>query len=62
MRTMVQYQPDLQTAHGAFRCDTLASTDLRVVSLWSAFGLALSILFFTLGFGAQIGEALSAAG
>jgi hypothetical protein len=61
MRTMVQYQPDLQTAHGAFRCDTLASTDLRVVSLWSAFGLMLSLLF-TLGFGIEIGEALSAAG
>jgi hypothetical protein len=42
--------------------NTIVSPDLHVVCLWSAFGLALNGLFFALGFGAEIGQALMAAG
>jgi hypothetical protein len=58
MRAMVQYRPDLPMAPAAR--DT--AEDFRVTCLWSALGFALTILFFTLGFGAEICEALSTAG
>jgi hypothetical protein len=60
MTTMVQYRSDLPIAHRAR--DKADLTDLRIVCLWSALGCALTILFFTLGFGAAITEALALAG
>ena len=41
---------------------TAFSTDLRVVSLCAALGLVLTALFVALGFGAEIGQSLMAAG
>jgi hypothetical protein len=37
-------------------------TDLCIVCLWSAFGLALTGLLFGVGLGSEIAQALTAAG
>lgn len=60
--TVISCLSVLSTPYGTFKHDSTASSDLRVVYLWSAFGLALTGLFFAMGFGAGIGEALMAAG
>jgi hypothetical protein len=62
MRTIVHYWPELPMAHGPFRYGTAAPSDLRVVCVWSVLGLALTYLFLVLGFGAENGPALAAAG
>lgn len=62
MTTMVQYQPDQETAYGILYHEKTVSADLRLLCLWSAFGLILTGLFFALGFGADIGLALMMAG
>jgi hypothetical protein len=46
----------------AFYRDTTSRADVTVVYLWSLIGLAVTGLFFALGFGAEIGQALAAAG
>jgi hypothetical protein len=43
-----------------FHDDTTVSVDLVIVCLWAAFGLALTSLFFAMGFGAEVGQALIA--
>jgi hypothetical protein len=48
--------------YGTFHPDTTVPTDLRAVCLWSALGLAVTGLFFAMGFSAEIGQALMAAG
>jgi hypothetical protein len=62
MRAMVQYRSDLPMAYRAFRHATVVPADVRVICLWSAFGLALTGLLFALGFGAELGQAVAAAG
>jgi hypothetical protein len=49
-------------AHGTFQHGTTLSTDVCIVCLWSVCGLAFTGLFFALGFGQEIGQALMAAG
>lgn len=44
-----------------FQNDTTVSADFVVVCLWVAFGLALTSLFFAMGFGAEVGQVLMAA-
>jgi hypothetical protein len=50
----------------AFTCpqarDAALPRDFAILCLWSAFGLALSGLFVIAGFGADIAQALGAAG
>lgn len=36
--------------------------DFSIVCLWTAVGLVLTALVFTLGFGAEVGQALAVAG
>jgi hypothetical protein len=62
MRAMVRYWTDLPMQYLTFSPETVVPADFRVVCLWSAFGLALTGLFFGLGFGAEFGLALAAAG
>ena len=50
------------TDHGVFRPGVGVPADLRIVCLWTTLGLALTALLFGLGFGAEIGQALTAAG
>jgi hypothetical protein len=45
-----------------FHYDSTVSADLVVACMWAAFGLALTSLFFAMGFGPEIGQALIAAG
>jgi hypothetical protein len=49
-------------AHRTFRYGRVAPADVHVVCLWSVFGLALTVLFFALGFGTEFGQTLAAAG
>jgi hypothetical protein len=60
MRAIVQSDPP--TAYASSRLGMAFPADVRAVCLWSAFGLALTGLFFALGFGAEIGQALAAVG
>jgi len=62
MTTMAQYPPDLERAYRILRHDKAIPADVQVLCLWSAFGLALTGLFFAIGFGAEIGLALMMAG
>ena len=60
--TMIRSASELPTAYETLRHGLNVPDDLRLVCLWSAFGLALSGLFFVMGFGADIAQALAAAG
>jgi hypothetical protein len=62
MTTIVQYQPDLKKAYGNLHHHESVPADVHVLCLWSAFGLAVTGLLFAMGFGAEIGLALMAAG
>jgi hypothetical protein len=62
MRAMVQCRPDLPMACRTLRHGTVVPADVRVVCLWTAFGLALTGLLFAMGFSAEFGQALMAAG
>jgi hypothetical protein len=42
--------------------ERIIPVDLEIVCLWSAFGLTLTGLFFALGFGVDIQQALMLAG
>jgi hypothetical protein len=55
MTTTLRYQPDLETASGI-------PADLLLLCLWSGLGLALTGLFFAMGFRVEIGLALMMAG
>ena len=59
---MTRYPSELLPTYKTFHDSTTIPADLRAVCLWSAFGLALTGLFFAMGFGAEIGQALVAAG
>jgi hypothetical protein len=61
MRAVTENQDEFLTP---FRIVHLAgaSVDFGVVCLWSALGLALTGLFFALGFATEIGQTLAAAG
>jgi hypothetical protein len=41
---------------------TSAATDVGVLCLWAAVGLAMTAVVFALGFGAEVVQALSVAG
>jgi hypothetical protein len=56
--TTVQYPPELKKACEILHDCKSVPTDVHVLCLWSAFGLALTGLFFAMGFGAEIGLAL----
>jgi hypothetical protein len=45
-----------------FEYDTTVSVDFVVVCLWAAFGLALTGLSIAVGFSAELGPVLMAAG
>jgi len=60
--TTARYGHELRPPHGSHFCRTTIPIGLRVVCLWAAFGLALTGLFYAMGFGAEIGQALMAAG
>jgi hypothetical protein len=58
MMTMVRYRSDLQKACGSLHYRKTAYTELRLLCLWSVVGLSLTGLLFSMGFGAEIGQAL----
>jgi hypothetical protein len=60
--TMIPSASALPTAYKPLRHGLNVPDDLRLVCLWSAFGLALSCLSFVMGFGADIAQALATAG
>jgi hypothetical protein len=60
--TTIRSASELPTACGTLRRGVTFPDDLRLVCLWSALGLTLTGLFFALGFAAEIGQAMAAAG
>jgi hypothetical protein len=60
--TTIPSSAELPTAYRTLRHNVTVPDDLRLVGLWSAFGLVLSDLFFVMGFGADIAQAFMAAG
>jgi hypothetical protein len=63
MRTIAEYQREGQTAFGTMSPRaTLVPIAFTIVCLWATVGLVMTALAFTLGFGAEVGQALAAAG
>lgn len=60
--TMVRYLLELPSVRGTLHDAANVSVELRIACLWSAFGLTVTGLFFAMGLGAEIGQALMAAG
>jgi hypothetical protein len=59
---MLRHASELPTAYRPLRRRNIVPAEFHVVLMWSAFGLALTGLFFAMGFGPAIGQALMAAG
>ena len=63
MKVIAEQQRDVLIAFGTLSPRaTLVPVDFSVVCLWATLGLVMTALAFTLGFGAEIGQALAAAG
>ena len=60
--TTVRYRSDLHDAYGTAPYANTVYAELRLLCLWSAVGLTLTGLLFTMGHGAEIGQALMVAG
>jgi hypothetical protein len=60
--TAIRSASELPTAYRTLRRGVTVPDDLRLVCLWSAFGLTLTGLFFALGLAADIAQAMAAAG
>jgi hypothetical protein len=58
MMTMVRYRSDLQKACETLHYRKTAYTELRLLCLWAVVGLSLTGLLFSMGLGAEIGQAL----
>jgi hypothetical protein len=59
---MIRSISEVPSPYGAVRRGLTVPDDLCLVGLWSALGLALTGVFVAVGFGAEIGQALMAAG
>jgi hypothetical protein len=63
MRVIAEHQRDVPIAFGTLNPRaTLVPIDFSIVCLWCTLGLLMTALAFTLGFGAEVGQALAAAG
>jgi len=58
--TMIRFE--LPTVRATSRRGFTVTDDFRLACLWSALGLAVTGLFFAMGFGADIAQAFMAAG
>jgi hypothetical protein len=61
MSAITENQNRFPTSYRVAHLGREVSADFRIVCLWSALGLALTGVFFALGFGAEIGQILAVA-
>jgi hypothetical protein len=62
MRITVEHQRELHTTFGTPRTrGALVSIDFKIVCPWATLGLVMTALGFTLGFGADVVQALARA-
>jgi hypothetical protein len=59
---MARYPSELPTEYEILDHGLTVQGDLHIVRLWSALGLTVTALFFALGFGAEIAQAMAVAG